>query len=129
LHGIKANEKKNTESLLTTPAVNSVQLGQGEDMEVEEGGNMESLLDRYKSIFAEPKELPHPPPPQHPPRSHDHRIILQHGTVCVKPYKYPFHQKTEIEKQVEDMLERGVIRPSNSPYSSPVLLVKKGDET
>jgi hypothetical protein len=34
-------------------------------MEVEEGGNMESLLDRYKSIFAEPKELPHPPPPPH----------------------------------------------------------------
>ena len=86
---------------------------------------MESLLDRYKSIFAEPKELP-----PHP-RSHDHRIILQQGTdpVCVKPCRYPFHQKSEIEKQEEDMLERGVIHPSNSPYSSPVLLVKKGDRT
>jgi hypothetical protein len=30
---------------------------------------------------------------------------------------------------VEDMLERGVIHPSNNSYSSPELLVKKGDRT
>jgi hypothetical protein len=85
---------------------------------------MEAILEASKAIFKEPRGLP-------PPRNHDHRILLQSGVglLSVKPYCYLFHQKSEIEKQVEDMLEWGIIKPSNSPYSSPILLVKKGDGT
>jgi hypothetical protein len=64
-----------------------------------------------------------------PARSHDHKINLLEGTqpTCARSYRYPYYQKKEIERQVRDMLTSGVVRPSKSPYSSPVLLVRKAD--
>ncbi|XP_042958134.1 uncharacterized protein LOC122293691 [Carya illinoinensis] len=58
-------------------------------------------------------------------------IVLKEGTtpVSVRPYRYVHYQKTEIEKIVQDLLSNGVIRPCQSPLSSPVLLVKKADGT
>lgn len=76
----------------------------------------------FKGFFDEPIGLP-------PKRSCDHQIILKDGTqpISVRPYRYPFHQKAEIEKILQDLLKSGVVTPSQSPFSSPVLLVIKAD--
>lgn len=78
------------------------------------------LLDEFQEVFAEPINLP-------PSRSVDHCIPLHPHTeaVNVRPYRYPHFQKNEIERQVSELLKSGVIRPSRSPFSSPVILVKR----
>ena len=45
----------------------------------------------------------------------------------VRPYRYPQFPKDEIERLIQEMLENGIIRPSVSPYFSPVLFFKKRD--
>ena len=85
---------------------------------------MQALLEEYLDVFAAPTSLP-------PAREIDHKIPPKDGTEAIKvrPYRYAYFQKTEIENQVQDMLNAGLIRPSTNPFSSPVLLVKKKDGT
>ena len=45
--------------------------------------------------------------------------------VYSRIYRYPEIHKVEVNKQVQEMLEQGVIRPSTSPYSAPVWIVPK----
>ncbi|KAL4554713.1 hypothetical protein LXL04_037315 [Taraxacum kok-saghyz] len=82
------------------------------------------LLEQFEAVFQAPTGLP-------PSRSHDHGITLlePHSPICVRPYRYPYVQKTEIEKQVQELLSLGMIRPSKSAYSSPVILVRKKDDS
>ncbi|KAJ0810360.1 putative nucleotidyltransferase, Ribonuclease H [Helianthus annuus] len=86
--------------------------------------DLSALLDEFPAVFQPPQQLP-------PAREQDHRINLlpDKPPVSVKPYRYPHFQKQEIERLVAEMLHQGLIRPSTSPFSSPVLLVRKKDGT
>jgi hypothetical protein len=46
----------------------------------------------------------------------------------IRPYRYNPFQKDEIEHQIVDLLQKGLIQQSTSPFASPVLLVKKKTE-
>eukprot|EP00253_Pinus_taeda_P021673 PITA_21673 len=84
---------------------------------------MQQILNNHLPAFDKPHELP-------PLRGkHDHSITLVPGAQPpnVRPHRYPFAQKNEIEKIIKELLEAGVIRPSISPYSSPVVMVLKKD--
>ena len=84
--------------------------------------SMWEILQEFSYLFIEPSSLP-------PTREVDHGIALKEGTkpINVPPYRYAHYQKNEIEKQVQDMLQSGLVQASTSPFSSPVLLVKKKD--
>jgi len=45
-------------------------------------------------------------------------------TTC-RPYRHSVEAKAEIRRQMQEMYENDLIRPSTSPWSSPVILVKK----
>ncbi|KZS06649.1 Uncharacterized protein APZ42_029823 [Daphnia magna] len=58
----------------------------------------------------------------------EHRINTGSAPpVHQPPYKSAWKERAIIQRQVGEMLEKGVIEPSNSPWASPVVLVKKKD--
>ncbi|XP_061338025.1 uncharacterized protein LOC133284906 [Gastrolobium bilobum] len=83
-----------------------------------------NILVQFQPVFQFPRGLP-------PPRGCDHAIHLVEGArpVNVRHYRYGHHQKDEIESQVSELLATGLIKESRSPFSSPVLLVKKQDNS
>ena len=83
-----------------------------------------SLLSEFEDLFQEPVSLP-------PSRDCDHEIpfILGAQLVFLRQYRYSPKLKDEIESQVQDILNHGLIQRSASAFSSPVLLVKKKDGT
>lgn len=56
----------------------------------------------------------------------EHEIFTtDNKPVYTKSYRYPHHFKKDVEEQVKDMLENGVISNSTSPYNSPIWVVPK----
>lgn len=47
--------------------------------------------------------------------------------VHYRPYKLALNEKIKVREIVRDLLDKGVIRESESPYASPIILVKKKD--
>lgn len=66
-----------------------------------------------------------------PKRSFDHRIALEEGAVPPnrQAYRESAALNDELKRQLTELLQAQVIRPSQSPFASPVLFVKKHDGT
>lgn len=85
---------------------------------------IQQILQQYGTVFDILKHLP-------TSRSQDHHIptIPRATPVNVNPYMYPHYQKQVMKKMIIEMLEDGIIKPGQLPFSSPILLVKKEDGT
>ena len=46
-----------------------------------------------------------------------------------RPYKNPLALQAKLDEQINDMLEAGIVSPSSSPWSSPIVIVPKKDGT
>ena len=84
--------------------------------------DLQKVLENHSKVFETPKGIP-------PIRYHDNSIHLISGSVPpnIKPYKYPYVQKSEIECMIAEMLDVCIIKPSQSSFSPPVVLVHKKD--
>jgi hypothetical protein len=58
-------------------------------------------------------------------------IELKPGTALIsrRSYRMPPNELAELKIQLQDLLEKGFIRPSSSPWGCPTIFVKKKDQT
>jgi len=81
-----------------------------------------SLLGEFNDVYSQgPDDL-----------GRTNNVYHQIPTGSAKPIKQgprrlPYHQRTEVEKNLDSMIKNGVVEPSTSPWSSPIVLVKKKD--
>jgi hypothetical protein len=74
-----------------------------------------------------PEELPGLPPE----RKVEFAIKLIPGTAPIskRAYRVSGSELVELKKQIDELLEKGYIRPSTSPWEAPVLFMEKKDGT
>ncbi|CAB4294533.1 unnamed protein product [Prunus armeniaca] len=84
------------------------------------------LLPKLQELLAQFSAL-YDPSYQLPPHNKKILLILSVEPINVRLYWYPHFHKAEKEKLITKMFTTGVIRRSSSPFSSPMLLVKKVD--
>jgi hypothetical protein len=82
-----------------------------------------SIVKEFIDVF--PDDLPGLPPN----REIEFCIDLVSGTkpISMAPYRMAPAELKELKEQIQDLLDKGFIRPSVSPWGAPVLFVKKKD--
>nr|AAO73551.1 reverse-transcriptase [Chlamydomonas reinhardtii] len=83
---------------------------------------LQALLAEFEDVFQEPKE---------PPDRGDigHTIPLKKGATppAKRSYRLTPKERDEVKREVTDLLAKGMIQPSTSPYGAPVIFVEKAD--
>ena len=81
------------------------------------------IVCEYPDVF--PDDLPGLPPD----RQVEFRIDLVPGAapIAKSPYRLAPTEMKEMMSQLQELSDKGFIRPSTSPWGAPVLFVKKKD--
>jgi hypothetical protein len=90
-----------------------------------EGVEKISVVCEFMDVF--PDDLPGLPPD----RDVEFRIDLKPGTAPVsrRAYRMPPKELAELKMQLQELLDKGFIQPSSSPWGCPAIFVKKKDQT
>ncbi|GKD61767.1 putative reverse transcriptase domain-containing protein [Tanacetum coccineum] len=107
--------------------IEPVELDTSYDVELADGKVVRIPLEEDVRDFPEvfPEELPGLPPPRQVELCID--LIPGAALVARVPYRLAPSKMKELSKQLQELSEKGFIRPSSSPWGAPVLFVKKKD--
>ena len=79
------------------------------------------VVSEFPDLF--PEELPGMPPEREVQFTID--LLPGTGPIAKAPYRMAPAEMAELKKQLRELLDKGFIRPSVSPWGAPVLFVKK----
>ena len=84
-----------------------------------------SVVCEFPDVFTE--DLPSLPPD----RDVQFNIELKPeiAPISQRAYRMPPKELAELKTQLQELIEKGFIQPSSSPWGCPVIFVKKKDET
>ena len=81
------------------------------------------IVSEFPEVF--PEDLPGLPPDKEIEFSVD--LLPGSGPISKAPYRMAPTELKELKEQLQELLDKGFIRPSVSPWGAPVLFVKKKD--
>ena len=101
-----------------------LQLAASELQNAEVKQKLRELVKQYRDVFALAKD------PLGTAVGTEHRIETKDAVLIkMAPYKIAPHKLPALRAEIQEMLEKGVIVPSESPFSSPIVMVSKKDGT
>ena len=92
-----------------------------------EGTTLEDIriVNEYPDVF--PDELPGMPPER------DIEFIIEllprTAPIAKRPYRIGVNELAKLKKQLRELIDKGYVQPSSSPWGAPVLFVEKKDGT
>lgn len=100
-------------------SVNTIDIRNGH-MTQKQKTQLNLLVGRYENLFCDPNER----------LTFTTSVVAEIQTkdesaVYSRYYPYPMNLKDEVEAQIKDLLDNGIIRPSRSAYNSPIWIVPK----
>jgi hypothetical protein len=85
--------------------------------------NLIPVVCEFPDVF--PEELPGMPPDRELEFSIE--LVPETAPIYKKYYRMPSSKLVELKKQLDEMLQKGYIRPSSSPWGAPAIFVGKKD--
>jgi RNase H-like domain found in reverse transcriptase/Reverse transcriptase (RNA-dependent DNA polymerase) len=95
----------------------------GTKLTPQQGKQIRQLMKQYEDVLAVKFEE------IRGARTHYKHVIDtgDHKPIKQAPYRLAPHYKQWVQEEIQQMLKSGIIRPSNSPWSSPIVIVPKKD--
>ena len=122
-HESISETKIDNEDLITLPTLNAKEtvedVGISSELDPEQSKQVKRLLQNHREVMTDA--------PGRTNLAYHEIKTTSTEPIRSKPYPLPYALRETVNREIDDMLRLGIIERSDSPYASPIVLVKKRD--
>ena len=122
-HESISETKIDNEDLITLPTLNAKEtvedVGISSELDPEQSKQVKRLLQNHRKVMTDA--------PGRTNLAYHEIKTTSTEPIRSKPYPLPYALRETVNREIDDMLRLGIIERSDSPYASPIVLVKKRD--